>query len=82
MKRCFRSKNVSEFVGKHFCFLGSKFVSATLFPVVGKQGNIDREHNVSETVFPGLPSALVIIVKSLNQKIVTGGDKLGHPFYN
>ena len=22
------------------------------------------------------------IVKSLNQKIVTGGDKLGHPFYN
>ena len=22
------------------------------------------------------------IVKSLNQKIVTGGDKLGHPLYN
>ena len=24
-KHCFRNKNVSEFVGKHFCFLGSKF---------------------------------------------------------
>ena len=23
-----------------------------------------------------------LVVKSLNQKIVTGADKLGHPFYN
>ena len=24
-KHCFRNKNVSELVGKHFCFLESKF---------------------------------------------------------
>ena len=28
------------------------FVSAEIFPEVGKQGNIDRKHNVSATMFP------------------------------
>jgi hypothetical protein len=34
--------NVSEFARKHFCFFifASNFVSATMFPRVGKQGNI------------------------------------------
>ena len=58
-KHCFRNKNVSKFVGKHFCFLGSQnFVSATMFHEVGKQGNIDRKHNLSATMFPTLPRAL------------------------
>ena len=28
------------------------FVSATMSPEVGRQGNIDRNHNVSATMFP------------------------------
>ena len=32
--------NVFEFVGKYFCFLGTNFVSATMFPEVSKQENI------------------------------------------
>jgi hypothetical protein len=34
------TSNVSEFARKHFCFSGNNFVSATMFPRVGKQGNI------------------------------------------
>ena len=33
----------------------ANFVSATMFPEVGKQGNIDRKHNASATIFPSLP---------------------------
>ena len=33
------------------------FVSATMFPEVNKQGNIDRKRNVSATMFPSLPKA-------------------------
>ena len=33
----------------------ANFVSATMFPKVSKQGNIDRKHNVSATMFPSLP---------------------------
>ena len=38
-KHCFRNKNVSEVLGKHF-------VSATMFPDLGKQGNIDRKYDL------------------------------------
>ena len=31
------------------------YVSATMFPEVGKQRNIDRKHNVGATTFPSLP---------------------------
>ena len=42
-----------EFVGKHSFFLGSKFCFRNnMFPVMGKQGVIDRKHNVSATTFP------------------------------
>ena len=34
-------------------------VSATMFTEVDKQGNIDKKHNVSATMFPSLPRALV-----------------------
>ena len=55
-KHCFRNKNVSEFLmGNIFASWQENFVSATIFPEVGKQGNIDRKHNVSATMFPGLP---------------------------
>ena len=33
------------------------FVSATMFPEVGKQRNIDKKRNVSTTMFPSLPRA-------------------------
>ena len=48
------TKNVFEFVGKHFCFLGSKFCFRNNVSPGGKQGNIDK-HNVSATLFPNLP---------------------------
>ena len=35
---------------------------ATMFPEVGKQGNIDRKHNVSATMFPSLPRALRLAI--------------------
>ena len=35
----------------------ANFVFATMFPEVGKQGNIDKKHNVSATMFPSLPRA-------------------------
>ena len=37
----------------------ANFVSATNFSEVGKQGNIDRKHSVSATIFPSLPKALL-----------------------
>ena len=42
----------------------ANFVSATMFPEVGKQGNIDRKHNVSATLFSSLPRALDVIISS------------------
>ena len=45
--------------------------------------------HVSKFAFQGiymstsrLKIIMLVIVKSLNQTIVTGGDKLGHPIYN
>ena len=35
------------------------FPHATMFPVVGKLGNIDWKHNVFAAMFPSLPTALV-----------------------
>ena len=35
----------------------AKFVSARMFPKVGKQVNIGTKHNVSATMFPSLPRA-------------------------
>ena len=57
-KHCFHNQYVSEFVGKRFCFLGNKFVSATIFPGVGKQGHIDGKQ-CPATMFPSLPGAWV-----------------------
>ena len=48
----FDMKNISEFVGKHFASLEANFVFRK-----GKQGNIDRKHNVSAIMFPSLPRA-------------------------
>ena len=54
-KHCFRNKNVSKFVGKHFASWEANFVSAAMFPEVG---NIGRKHNVSATMFSSLPRAV------------------------
>ena len=45
-------------LGNIFASWEANFVSARMFPEVGKQGNIDRKHNVSATMFPSLPRAL------------------------
>ena len=44
----------------------ANFVSATMFPEVDKQGNIarNRKHNVSATMFPGLPRACLLSVST------------------
>ena len=50
MKHCLRDKNIFEFVGKHFCFLGSKFIfRKKVFEggQTGKNALIDGKHNVS-----------------------------------
>ena len=44
--------------GNIFASQEANFVSATMFPGVGKQGNMDRKLNVSATMFPSLPRAL------------------------
>ena len=46
-------------MGNIFACWEANFVSATMFPEVGKQGKIDRRHNVSATMFPSLLRALI-----------------------
>ena len=52
------TKMFLNFLGDIFASWEANFVSATMFPDVGKQGNIHRKHNVSATMFPSLPRAL------------------------
>ena len=58
-KHCFRNKNFLNLSGNIFASQEANFVSATMFPGVGKQGNMDRKLNVSATMFPSLPRALM-----------------------
>ena len=46
------TKMFLNLLGNIFASWEANFVSATMFPEVGKQGNIDRKHNVSATMFP------------------------------
>ena len=50
------TKMFLNFFGNIFASWEENFVSATMFPEVGKQGNIDRKH-VSATTFLSLPRA-------------------------
>ena len=43
----FRYKNLLNLFGNIFASYEANFVSATMFPEMGKQENIDRKHNVS-----------------------------------
>ena len=54
------TKMFLNFLGNIFASWEANFVSATMFPEVSKQENIDRRHNVSAIVFPSLPRALLI----------------------
>ena len=45
---------VYDFVGKHVCFLGKIYVSATMFTEMRKQENINGQRNVSGTMCPSL----------------------------
>ena len=46
------TKMFLSLLGNIFAFREANFVSATVFPGVGKWGSIDRKHNVSTTMFP------------------------------
>ena len=53
------TKMFLNLLGNIFASWEANFVSATMFYEVGKQGNIDKKHNVSATIFPSLLRALV-----------------------
>ena len=53
------TKMFLNFFGNIFASQEANFLSATMFPEMGKQGNINRKDNVSATMFPSLPRALV-----------------------
>ena len=55
--------------GNIFASWQANFVSAAMFPEVGKQGNIDRKHNASAAMFRSLPRALVVVVGSIQNYI-------------
>ena len=50
------TKMFLNLLGNIFASWEANFVSTTMFPEVGKLGNI-REHNVSTTMFSSLPRA-------------------------
>ena len=58
------TKMFLNFLGSIFASWEANFVSATMFPEVGKQENISREHNVSATMFPSLPIYTLFITKA------------------
>ena len=55
-KHCSRNKNVSKFVGKHSCFLGSKLCfRSNVFRGSGRQRNIDKKDNDFVIMFLACP---------------------------
>ena len=58
-------KRSSKLLGNIFASWEANFVSATVFSVVGKQGNIDRKHNVWPTMFPSLQGLCAVYYTSL-----------------
>ena len=52
------TKMFLNLLGNIFASWEANFVSSTMFPRVGKLGNMDRKQNVSATMFPSLPRAL------------------------
>ena len=48
-----------KFLGNIFASWEANFISATMFPEVGKQRNIGMKHDVSATMFPR-PRALFV----------------------
>ena len=71
------SKMFLNLLGNIFASRKANFVSAKLFPGVGKLGNMDSKQNVSATVFPSLPRAL----KLAPLKYMTPFETLGKKFY-
>ena len=58
----FATKTFLNLLGNIFASWEVNFVSATMFPEVDRHRHIDRKHNVSATMFPSLPRALVMCV--------------------
>ena len=55
------TKMFLNLLGNIFASREANFVSATMFPGVGKLRNMDRKQNVSATMFPSLPRALLTL---------------------
>ena len=53
-----------NFLENIFASWEANFISATMFPEVGKQGNIERKHNVFAKMFPSLPRAKNLCVST------------------
>ena len=51
------TKMFRNLLGNIFASWEANYVSARVFPEMGKQGNIDRKHNVCTTMFPSLLKA-------------------------
>ena len=49
------TKMFLNLLGNIFASWEANYISATMFPEVGKQGNVVRKHNVFATKFPSLP---------------------------
>ena len=65
-------------LGNIFASWEANFSSATMFSEVGKQGNINRKHNVSVTMFPsspGLYSDSIFTEGKLNIRLATVGSE-------
>ena len=56
-KHCFHNKNVSDFFGNILASREGKFYSRNNVSRGGKTGKHQKKHNVSATMFPGLPRA-------------------------
>ena len=65
----FETKIFLNLLGNIFASWEANFVSATMFHEVGKQGNIDRKHNVSATMFPSLPWALISSIQTADNEM-------------
>ena len=66
------TKMFLNLLGNIFASWEANFVSATMFPEVGKQGNVDKKQNVSATMFPSLPRALVM-ARGVARALIRGG---------
>ena len=68
----FATKMFLNFLGNIFGSWEANFVSATMFPEVGKQRNIDRKHNVFATIAQGFRQSRYKILEQFYSQTLVG----------